>query len=76
MNNILENTVQLYRRNEKMTQQVLGKSVGVTRQTIISIEKGNYTPSVLLAIKLAEHFDTPVESLFMIRIDGNDKRNN
>jgi len=47
-----------------MTQQELADRVGVTRQTILSIEKGNYTPSVALALRLARVFDVPVEALF------------
>ncbi len=46
------------------TQQELADVVGVTRQTIIAIEKGNYTPSVLLAIKIAHFFKQPVEKIF------------
>ncbi|MFM2415271.1 MAG: hypothetical protein RI911_964 [Candidatus Parcubacteria bacterium] len=50
-----------------MTQEALAEAVGVSRQTIIAIEKGNYTPSVLLAIKIAHAFDVPVEQLFNIK---------
>jgi putative transcriptional regulator len=49
-----------------MTQEELAQKVGVSRQTIISLEKGNYTPSVLLAIKIASVFKVPVETLFTI----------
>jgi putative transcriptional regulator len=49
-----------------MTQEELGDKVGVTRQTVIAIEKGNYTPSVLLALKLAKVFKISVEELFKI----------
>lgn len=52
------------RKQEGITQEEVAQAVGVTRQTIIAIEKGNYTPSVLLAIKLAKYFNTPVEKLF------------
>jgi len=38
----------------------------VTRQTIISIEKGNYTPSVILALKISRFFNTPLEEVFSI----------
>jgi putative transcriptional regulator len=48
----------------EMTQQELADKVGVTRQTIISIEKGKYQPSVVLALRLAQAFGVPVESLF------------
>ena len=60
------NFVQEYRNKNKVTQEELGKTVGVTRQTIIAIEKGNYTPSVLLVLKIAKYFDTTVEKLFII----------
>lgn len=48
----------------EMTQQELAEKVGVTRQTILSIERGNYNPSVELALRLARVFDTTVEKLF------------
>jgi len=47
-----------------MTQQELAERVGVTRQTIISIERGRYKPSIELALRLARVFGVPVESLF------------
>jgi putative transcriptional regulator len=47
-----------------MTQQQLAERVGVTRQTIISIERGRYRPSVELALRLARVFGVPVEELF------------
>lgn len=49
-----------------MTQEELAKSVGVTRQTIISIEKGRFVPSTLLALKFAKFFKKPVEDIFFI----------
>lgn len=61
------NTVYEYRSTYGLTQEELAAQVGVSRQTIISIEKGNYTPSVLLALKIAAAFKAPVESLFKIR---------
>lgn len=64
--NTINNYVQRYRNKRKVTQEDLAKAVGVTRQTIIAIEKGNYTPSILLALKIAKYFKTPVEKLFTI----------
>jgi putative transcriptional regulator len=49
-----------------MTQQDLADRVGVTRQTILSIEKGKYNPSVGLAMRLAHVFEVPVEELFAL----------
>lgn len=66
MNQNVSNLVQDYRNKHKVTQEELGKAVDVTRQTIIAIEKGNYTPSVLLALKIAKYFNTTVEKLFTI----------
>ena len=53
------------RKEMEVTQEDLAKAVGVTRQTIIAIEKGNYTPSVLLALKIAQFFKKPVEQVFI-----------
>jgi putative transcriptional regulator len=53
-----------HRRSASMTQEDLAQRVDVTRQTIIAIEKGNYVPSVLLALKIAKIFNTTVERIF------------
>ena len=50
-------------RNEK--QEELANNVGVSRQTIISIEKGKYNPSILLAFKIAKHFNKKIEEIFI-----------
>jgi len=55
-----------------MTQQELADRVGVTRQTILSIEKRKYTPSVALALCLAEVFGVGVEALFQLKKGEND----
>lgn len=56
--------VQQERIKRKITQEELAQAIGVTRQTIIAIEKGNYTPSVALALKIAAYFKTSVEKIF------------
>lgn len=66
MSESVSNYVQKYRLKRGLTQQELADLAGVTRQTIIAIEKSNYTPSVLLALKLAKIFRTPVDQLFTI----------
>jgi putative transcriptional regulator len=48
----------------EMTQQALAERVGVTRQTIIALEAGKYTPSLLLAFRLAATFGVSVEDVF------------
>ncbi len=54
------------RTQAKVTQEQLASAVGVSRQTIISIEKGNYTPSVSLALRIAQHFNVPIEKIFVL----------
>jgi len=56
MGDTIKNSVYNLRNSAEKTQEDLARAVGVTRQTIIAIEKGNYTPSVLLAIKIAKFF--------------------
>lgn len=53
-----------HRARHDLTQEELAKKVGVTRQTIISIEKGEYVPSLLLGLKIARLFRVPVEEVF------------
>lgn len=62
----VENKVQELRTRATITQEVLAEKVGVSRQTIIAIEKGNYTPSVLLAMKLARFFKCRIEDIFSL----------
>ena len=66
MEAVIKNSIHQLRTKQGMTQETLAEKVGVTRQTIIAMEKGNYTPSVLLALKLAEVFSVSVEDLFTI----------
>lgn len=53
-----------------MTQQELAERVGVTRQTISSIEKGKYAPSIGLALLLAETLGVTVEAIFRLESEG------
>ncbi|MBS4196491.1 helix-turn-helix transcriptional regulator [Lederbergia citri] len=50
--------------HNEMTQQQLADKVGVTRQTIVALEKGNYSPSLELAFRIALAFDLPLEEVF------------
>lgn len=60
----LYNHLKEYRAKIDVNQQEMGKLVGVSRQTISQIERGDYSPSVTLAIKIAKIFDVPVEAIF------------
>lgn len=62
----VSNTVYEVRTQKGMTQEELAEKVGVSRQTIIAIEKGNYTPSVMLALRIAQAFKMCVDDLFHI----------
>ena len=61
----MKNTVLELRRERKLSQEDLARAAGVSRQTIISIEKGRYAPSLALAFTLSEIFETSIESMFM-----------
>ena len=54
------------REERKITQEKLASLVGVTRQTIINIEKGKYKPTVLLALKISRVLNCRVEDLFIL----------
>ncbi len=64
MKEILHNSVLNLRKQKGITQEELANALRVSRQTIVAIEKGNYMPSLLLGIKIAQFFDTPVEKIF------------
>jgi putative transcriptional regulator len=58
--------------HDEITQQALANAVGVTRLTIHSIEKCKFVPSTLLALKLAQFFQKPVEEIFFIIKENRD----
>jgi putative transcriptional regulator len=61
---------QRFFKNE-MTQKDLAKAVGASRQTIVAIEKGHYSPTLELCFKLSLVFETPIEEIFFVEaIDG------
>lgn len=63
--NIRNNIRRLRFDTGEMTQQALADKVGVSRQTIVAIEKGNYSPSLELAFRIAMEFNTPLEEVFI-----------
>ncbi len=60
----ISNKVYEYRVLARMSQQELAKQVGVSKQTIFVMEKGNYVPSLLLAFRIAELFNVNVNEIF------------
>lgn len=63
---VVTSSVETHRKRLGFTQEALGDLVGVTRQTIIAIERGNYVPSLLLAMKIAQVFLVPIEEVFSL----------
>lgn len=61
----LKNRLKEYRARDNLNQSDLGKMVGTSRQTISLIERGDYSPSVILALRIAKVFGTTVEELFL-----------
>ncbi|MGB8195815.1 MAG: helix-turn-helix transcriptional regulator [Acidimicrobiales bacterium] len=60
----MKNEVREQRRQRELSQADLASAIGVSRQTIIAIESGRYSPSLPLAFRIAKFFDQPVDKLF------------
>ena len=68
----IHNNIRKLRFNsDEMTQQELADNVGASRQTIVAIEKGKYSPSLELAFKIADVFRTPIEEVFSYKPENN-----
>jgi putative transcriptional regulator len=66
MNERVANSVREHRKNAGLTQEDLAAAMRVSRQTIISIERGKYVPSLPLALKLARYFKCSTDDVFTI----------
>ncbi|MFJ7932635.1 helix-turn-helix transcriptional regulator [Peribacillus sp. NPDC096448] len=62
----MENRMKQFRQEKGISQEKMAEMLGVSRQTIISIERGRYNPSLPLAIQIARCFETIVEKVFFI----------
>lgn len=60
----MQSKVRILRKEKKLSQEELALAVGVTRQTITSIENEKYTASLILAYKIARYFDKTIEEVF------------
>ena len=65
----MENRIQELRKRKKLSQEELAEKLEVTRQTIISLEKGRYNTSLLLAHKIASFFNLRIEEVFLLEED-------
>lgn len=60
----MKNQLRVERARKNISQSVLAEAIGVSRQTIHSIESGRFVPSTILSLKMARYFNLPVEELF------------
>ena len=60
----MKNQLEELRRQHAIRQEDLAQALGVSRQTVISLEKGKYNPSLALAFKLARYFNLSIEDIF------------
>ena len=70
--NVANRVRELRAANDRMTQQALADAVGVSRQTIIAIESGRYSPSLEVALKIADAFGRSVDEVFWLTDTGTD----
>jgi putative transcriptional regulator len=69
----IDSRLHVWRAEKRITQDELAKEIGVTRATIIAIEKGDYNPSLELAFKLARFFQTDIQQIFSTKEIANEK---
>ncbi len=62
----MKNRIKIERAEHNLTQEVLAKKIGVSRQTINSIEKNRYVPSTILALKISKVFSKSVNEIFQL----------
>jgi len=68
MNEELDNNIAKLRSKQKISQQELADAIGVSRKTISTVETGRFTPSVVIALKMARYFEVPVERIFELEL--------
>ena len=61
----MQNRIEEIRKERGIRQEVLAKAMGVSRQTISSLENGRYNPSIMLAYRIARYFDMTIEEVFI-----------
>jgi len=68
----IKNQLKVWRARNDITQEELAAAVGLSRQTIHSIERGKFIPSILSVLKIARYFETPVETIFSLKEEDYD----
>ncbi len=66
MSSKLDNRIRVFRAEHRMSQGDLAEKIGVSRKTISTIEVGRFVPSTIIALKIAQYFDVPVEDIFSL----------
>jgi putative transcriptional regulator len=69
----MKNRIKVYRALRNLTQEALADQLGVTRQTILAIEKGKYDPSLDLAFRISRVFRVPIDKMFFYESDSEDQ---
>ncbi len=69
----ISNKIHVFRAEKRITQQELADAIGITRATVVAMEKGNYNPSLELAFRLSRYFNTDIHSLFEAEEENHDK---
>ena len=62
----LKNRLRVLRAEKEISQKDLAEEVGLSRQTVNSIERGKFNPSIITALKIAEYFSVPVDQVFTL----------
>jgi putative transcriptional regulator len=70
---IMKNRIKVYRALRNLTQEALAEQLGVTRQTILAIEKEKYDPSLELAFRISGLFKVPIDKMFFYEKDSEDQ---
>jgi putative transcriptional regulator len=69
----MKNRIKVYRALRNLTQEALADQLGVTRQTILAIEKEKYDPSLELAFRISHLFKVPIDKMFFYEIGSEDQ---
>ncbi len=69
----MKNRIKVYRALRNLTQEALAEQLGVTRQTILAIEKGKYDPSLELAFRISLLFRVPIDKMFFYESNSEDQ---
>ena len=68
----MKNRIESLRKEREISQKLFSRQLGVSRQTVSSLENGRYDPSITLAYKIAKYFDLSIEDVFIFEEEGNE----